>query len=420
MTVPQMDEQRVGGGARRRRQRIVVLSVIVAVLSAITVVVLVAGRKDAVVPRSNVLIGTVERGPMLLSVRGTGNLVPRHTRWLTAETDVRVERIVVFPGTRVKADTVILELHNGRVQDDYLAAEMQYQAAVLDHRVKQTELRVQSLQARAELGKVESELAAARAQEKIERMALDKDVIPRIQYQKTEIDLAQLISRQQVEKARVAEIDANAQASLQSDTLRVSQLKNTMDLRRREVDALRVRAGVEGVVQRVLVEEGQQVPEGTKVALVSRPEELEAELRIPETEARDLQPGQAALVDTRNGKMAGTLSRIDPEVVDGTVKVRIAFSDTLVPGARPDLSVDGTITLGRLADVLFVRTPVNAQRDSQARLFKVQGDIAQRVPVTIGHESSRFVEIKGGLKQGDRVILSDMSAYDDQSRLRLD
>lgn len=415
-----MDKRRDVTPAIRRRRRVIAGSIFVVAIAASVVALLASAKRDVEVARSSVILGTVEQGAMLLTVRGAGNLVPRHTRWLTAETDVRVERVIVFPGTEVTADTVILELHNGRVEDEYRAARTQYEAAVLDHRAKQTQLRVESLQARAELGKLQSELAAARAQERIERMALDKDVIPRIQYQKTEIDLAQLISREAIETTRSAETDANAAAQIQSDALRVAQLKSTLDLRRREVDALQVRAGVGGVLQRLLVEEGQQVPEGTKLALVSRPDDLEAELRIAETEARDLEPGQAAVVDTRNGKMAGSVSRIDPEVVEGTVRVRIAFTDALVPGARPDLSVDGMITLGRLDDVLYLRTPINAQRDSRALLFKLQGDRAERVPVVIGNESSSFVEIREGLQRGDQIILSDMSAYDDQSHLTID
>lgn len=415
-----MDKQRAQASGWHKHRKAILATGSAILLIVVTVTLLVIGRKDVEILRSSIVIGKVERGEMLLTVRGLGNLVPRHARWQTSETDVRVERILVFPGTEVSADTVIMELHNARVQDNYQAAETQYQAALLDHRAKRTQLRVQVLQARADLSKVESELEAARAQEKIERFALDKGVIPQIQYDKTRIDLDQLKARFGIERDRSTETDADMVAQLRSDELRIAQLKNTRDLRKRELDALHVRAGIDGVLQRLLIEEGQQVPEGTKLALVSKPSDLEAELRVPETQARDIEPGQLAVIDTRNGKMTGKVSRIDPEVVDGTVKVRVSFEGKPAPGARPDLSVDGVITVGRLDDALFVRRPINAQRDSQVTLFRVQGDEAKRVPVGIGSESSNFVEIKDGLRLGDQVILSDMSAYDDHDRIRLD
>lgn len=372
------------------------------------------------VDQSSVLVDTVKRGELLREVRGPGTLVPKEIRWISAETAARVERIVVKPGAAVEADTILLELSNPELQDQLLAAESAVTAAESDLAAKRTELKSRLLDEQAALAAANAEYASSRMQAEAEKPLAEKGIIPAVQYKRTLITLDQLKLRVGIERQRVAEFQRNIDAQVAAEKARLDQLANTRELRRRQADALHVRAGIAGVLQRVPLEEGQQVSAGTNLARVARPGDLMAELRIAETQAKDVLLEQRVRIDTRNGIVDGRVLRVDPAVQNGSVQVDVELTGTLPTGARPDLSVDGTIEIARLPDVLNVGRPAFGQPDSEVRLFRVGEDgIATRVPVRLGKASVNRVEIQGGLEVGDRVLLSDTSAWDQYDRIRL-
>ncbi len=373
------------------------------------------------VERSSVLLGSVQRGELLREVRGPGTLVPKEIRWIAAETSARVERIVVKPGAMVESDTVILELSNPEVDDQLLGAKAALVAAESDLAAKRTELNSRLLDERSSLARAISDHEIARIQAEAESSLAEKGIIPAVQYRKSLIVLEQLKNRVGIEEQRVVEFQRNISAQLASEQARLDQLIGARALRQRQADALHVRAGIAGILQRVAVEEGQQVAAGSNMARVARPGELMAELRIAETQAKDIVLGQPVRVDTRNGLVDGRVLRVDPAVQNGSVQVDVELLGALPSGARPDLSVDGTIEIERLPDVLNVGRPAFGQADSQVRLFRVDPDssIATRVPVQLGKASVNRIEVQQGLAAGDQVILSDTSGWDQHDHIRL-
>lgn len=405
---------------RKRRRQLAFGAVAAALFLAFGVGLARLGPALPKVERSTVLIDTVRSGELLREVRGPGTLVPKEIRWIAAETPARVERILVKPGATLAADTVILELGNPELQDQLLAAETAVTAAHSDLAARRTELHSRLLDERSALAAARSDLAVAQMQAEAEGPLAEKGIIPRIQYRKTLIQVEQLATRVELEEQRVASFRDNIEAQLAAEQARLEQLENTRELRRRQVDALHVRAGIAGVLQQVPVEEGQQLAAGTNLARVARPGDLMAELRVAETQAKDVAPGQVARIDTRNGVVAGRVLRVDPAVQNGSVQVDVELVGALPAGARPDLSVDGTIELERLADVLQIGRPVFGQPDSTVQLFRVAADgTATRVPVELGKASVNRIEVRAGLAAGDRVILSDTAAFDQHERIRL-
>ncbi len=406
---------------RKRRRQILIGGAVVAVLAVATLGLARLGPAVPSVERSSVLVDTVKRGELLREVRGPGTLVPKEIRWIAAETAARVERIVVRPGAAVKADTVILELSNPEVEDQLLTAKAAVTAAQADLAAKRTDLKSKQLDEQSALALAKSDYETARMQAEAEKVVAEKGVIPAVQYRKSLVTLDQLKQRVSIEEQRVVEFGRNIAAQIAAEQARIDQLVGTRDLRQRQADALHLRAGIAGVLQQVPVEEGQQVVAGTNLARVARPDSLRAELRIAETQAKDVVLGQSVKVDTRNGIVEGKVSRVDPAVQNGTVQVDVDLIGKLPPGARPDLSVDGTIEIERLPDVLYVGRPAFGQPDSEVRLFKLDpaSGIAARVPVRLGKSSVNLIEIKQGLNAGDQVILSDTSAYDQHDRIRL-
>jgi HlyD family secretion protein len=415
-----MDIQRDDLKQRKRRQRILMGTVGgVAVLLA---AVLIARLEPAAprVERGTVWTDTVKRGEMLREVRGPGTLVPKAIRWIAAETEARVERIVVMPGAVVEPDTVILELSNPVVEDQLAAAQSEFVSAQASYAARQSELESQLLDQRANLAAVEAEYEGARLQAEAERDLADKGIIPRIQFRRSQLTADSLKVRLDIEHDRIAMTSQNIGKQLEAERSRIDQLARTRDLRQRQSDALQLKAGIAGVLQQVPVEEGQQVLAGTNLARVARPDVLMAELRIAETQAKDIVIGQPVKVDTRNGIVAGSVMRIDPAVLNGTVQVDVDLTGELPPGARPDLSVDGTIEIERLDDVLYVGRPAFGQPGAQTTLFRINGDgEALRVPVELGRASVNLIEIVQGLAEGEQVILSDTSAWDQYDRIRL-
>lgn len=404
---------------KRRRQLLIGAAVGILVIAAAGGI-MALGPAMPSVERSSVLVDTVKRGELLREVRGPGTLVPKEIRWIAAETSARVERIRVKPGAEVDADTVIMELSSPVVDDQLLAAKTALTAAQSDLAAKRTELQSRLLDQQAAQAQAKTDYETARMQAESEKSVAEKGIIPAVQYKKSLVVLEQLKYRVDIEQQRVAEFRRNISAQLAAEKARLDQLANTRDLRQRQADGLQVRAGIAGVLQRVPVEEGQQVDAGTNLARVARPGDLMAELRIAETQAKDILIGQSARIDTRNGIVDGKVLRVDPAVQNGTVQVDVELEGKLPAGARPDLSVDGTIEIERLKDVLYVGRPAFGQPDSEVRLFKVDADgIAARVTVQLGRSSVNLIEVRNGLKVGDRVILSDTSAYDQSDKIRL-
>ena len=405
---------------KRRRQYLIGAGVAVLVLVAIAGLSAL-GPAVPSIERSSVLVDTVKRGELLREVRGPGTLVPKEIRWIAAETAAHVERIVIKPGAIVKPDTVILELANPEVDDQLLAAKTAVIAAESDLAAKRTDLNSKLLDEQSALAQVKSEYETARMQAEAEKPVAEKGVIPAVQYKKSMVILEQYKDRMAIEEQRVVEFRRNISSQVAAEQARLDQLVATRELRQRQADALHVRAGIEGILQQVPVEEGQQVAAGANLARVARPGELMAELRIAETQAKDVALGQPVKVDTRNGVVDGKVLRVDPAVQNGTVQVDVELDGKLPPGARPDLSVDGTIQIERLPDVVYVGRPAFGQPDSEVRLFRLDasGDVASRVPVMLGKSSVNLIEIVKGLNPGDKVILSDTSAYDQNDRVRL-
>ena len=405
---------------RKRRRQLLLAGVAGSLVLAAGIGLAMLGPALPAVERASVLVDTVKRGELLREVRGPGSLVPKEIRWIAAETAARVERVRVKPGAQVAADTVILELSNPEVDDQLLAANAALTAAQSDLAARRTDLRSRLLDQQSGLAQARTDFETARMQAESEKTLAEKGIIPAVQYRKSLVILEQLEFRVGIEEQRVAEFERNIRAQLAAEQARLDQLASTRELRRRQADALNVRAGIAGILQSVPVEEGQQVAAGSNLARVARPGELMAELRIAETQAKDIVIGQPARIDTRNGIVAGKVLRIDPAVQNGSVQVDVELVGELPGGARPDLSVDGTVEIERLADVLYVGRPAFGQPETEVRLFKVDADgVAERVPVRLGRSSVNLVEIRQGLAVGDRVVLSDTSAHDQHDRIRL-
>lgn len=373
------------------------------------------------VDRATVWVDTVKRGPMLRQVRGSGTLVPEEIRWIPAITEGRVERQLVQPGAVVKAETVLLELSNPEVEQAALEAEMQLKAAEAEYANLRVQLESQRLTQQAQAAMVQAEYRQAKLQaEANEELAKDR-LISDLMLKLSKVRAEELATRHEIEQKRLEISAESVKAQLAVQQARVEQLRALFQLRRSQVEALRVRAGVGGVLQQVLVEVGQQVTPGMNLARVANPTRLKAEVRIAETQAKDIQIGQRAFIDTRNGVVPGHVIRIDPAVQNGTVTVDVALDGSLPKGARPDMSVDGTIEIERLEDVIYVGRPAFGQERSVVGLFKLVdgGKSAVRVPVKLGRSSVNTIEIVEGLQPGDQVILSDMSAWDAFDRIRL-
>jgi HlyD family secretion protein len=406
----------------RRRKQLIAGGIGAVVLLAAGIALATLEPAAPGVARASVWIDTVKRGEMLREVRGPGTLVPREIRWIAAETNARIERVVVKPGATVDADTVILELTNPEVIDQLLAAQSALTAAQADLTARRVDLENQLLDLEARIATTEADHEAAVLRADAEGELNRRGIVSTLQFKQTALSARQFGTRLKIERERAAKFRQNISAQLAAEGARISQLENTAALRQRQADALRVRAGIAGVLQQVPVEEGQQVAAGTNLARVARPDLLMAELRIAETQAKDIVVGQPVKVDTRNGVVAGTVARIDPAVLNGTVQVDVELPPELPTGARPDLSVDGTIEIERLPDVLYVGRPAFGQPETQATLFRLDegSDTARRVPVRLGRASVSLIEVQQGLAVGDRVVLSDTSQWDRFDRIKLE
>ncbi len=374
-----------------------------------------------VVERSSVYIDEVKRGSFNRQVRGLGTLVPERILVIPANVEGRVTRRLILPGARVSRDTVVLEMSNPKLEQDLVEAESQLKAAEAELKNIQAQVESQGFQQEAQAAQVESEFQQAQVQYEANLQLVKLGVVDRITLRKSEVAAEQLRTRRDLEKRRIDIVNESAKAQVAAQAAKIEQLRALRDLRKVQFAELRVKAGFSGVLQRVEVEEGQLAPAGTVLARLSDPSLLKAELKIPETQAKDVGFNLPASVDTRNGVVPGHVVRIDPAVKDGTVTVDVTLDGKLPDGARPDMSVEGVIELERLSNVRYVGRPVLAQPHMMAGLFKLEPDgvHAVRTPVRIGRVSVSVVEVEDGLAEGDRVILSDMSAWDGQNRIKL-
>lgn len=405
---------------KKRRQFLFVVTA-VAVVAFISVGLAQLEPRAPEVDRQEVWIEAVHRGEMLRRVRGPGTLVPEEIRWISTSTEGRVERIVLKPGTGVEADSVILELSNPELEQEMRDAELALRATEAQQRNLKVQLESDLLDQEADLARVKAELEAARLQAEADQELFDSGLIPDINLKRSLLQRDQLENRHRIEQQRLGKAEEAVQARLDSSRAELEQRRALYELRHEQVEQLHVRAGIDGVLQEVPVQSGQRISPGENLARVARPDTLKAELRIPETQAKDVVIGQKAEIDTRNGIIDGRVSRIDPAVREGTVLVDVALQGELPRGARPDLSVDGTIEIERLPDVLYVGRPAYGQPESTIQLFKLvdEGTAAVRVPVQLGRSSVNTIEIVNGLLEGDQVILSDVSRWDGNDQLRI-
>jgi HlyD family secretion protein len=373
------------------------------------------------VDKSTVWVDTVKRGPMVRQVRGLGTLVPEDIRWIPVLTDARVDELVLRPGAVVKPDSIILKLSNPDLEQATEDATLQRKGAEADLLNTKAKLESDLLTQRATAATVYSDYEQAKLDlERKEKLYKD-GLAPDMDLKIAQFKAQELAKRNQIELDRVETQKKAAEAQIATSNAKVDQLRALEALKRKQMAALNVRAGINGVLELEPVEVGQRVTAGTNVARVADPTRLKAQIRIAETQAKDVQIGQRAEVDTRNGVVEGRVSRVDPSVVNGTVTVDVIFSGPLPAGARADLTVDGTIELERMADVVYVGRPAFGQELSTVGLFKLvdNGQDAVRVQVKLGRSSVNTIEIQGGLQPGDQVILSDMSAWDRYDRITL-
>jgi HlyD family secretion protein len=393
-------------------------------LFAISIIAFGVSRLRPAAPaleRSTALIETVKRGPMLRDVHGTGTLVAEDIRIIAASTAGRVDRVFVEPGTLVSPGTVLLQLSNPELQQSAVDADYQVKAAEAEQKNLKVRLESERMTQQSVTATVKAEYQQARLQLDADEALTKKGVLPALSLKLSQVRTQDLANRYEIEQKRLDVVSRSAAAQVAAQEARVSQLRALLKLKNEQVNNLRVLAGTSGVLQQMTVEEGQQVSPGTNLARVVEPQHLKAELKIAETQVKDVKIGQRAQIDTRNGMIPGHVSRMDPAAEQGTFKVDVALDGALPASARPDLTVEGTIELERLDDVIYITRPSFGQAFSTIKLFKLDpdGNTATRVQVKVGRTSVNALEILEGLQPGDRVILSETAALDAFDHIRL-
>lgn len=416
-----MDIARPDQSKQKRRRLIQRVSIAAAVLIAVTIWLAQLKPASPTVERSLVFIDTVKRGPMVRQVRGLGTLVPEEIRWIPARTQARVERIILRPGAAVEPDSVILVLHNPDVEQLAANAESQLAAAEAEFVNLKVQVQRDVLTAESLAAAAKADFEQAKLRDEVNEKLFKQGLVTELDLKVGRITSEQAAARHTIEQKRFAFAKEMVGPQLAVKEGELGRLRAQAKLRRDDVAALSVRAGMSGVLQLLPVEIGAQVQPGANIARVANPTRLKAEVRVAETQAKDIQIGQVAEVDTRNGVVAGKVSRVDPSVQNGTVTVEIALTGDLPRGARPDLSIDGMIELERLNEVVFVGRPAFGQEKSTVGIFRLEaeGAYAARTRVQLGRSSVNTIEIVSGLAPGDRVILSDMSQWDANDRIKL-
>jgi HlyD family secretion protein len=420
-----MDILRDESVKRKKRRKQVILTVI-AVIAVLGITLGVSRLKPAApsVEYGTIWPDTVKRGSMLRQVRGLGSLVPipEDVRLIPAETDVRVERILILPGTPVKPDSLIMELSNPQVAQEAVSADLELKSAEAEYHNTKAKVDSDLMTLKAGEATVDADYENAKRDAAANRELAKIGVLSESALKTSLAKEKEMATRHQIEQDRIAESTKAVETQLAVQQANIEQKRALAVLKHRQLDALKVRAGITGVLQELPVQVGQRATQGTILAKVVQPEHLKAELKIPETQAKDIVIGQSAEIDTHNGVVKGTVSRIDPAVQNGTVTVDVKLDEPPPKGARPDLSVDGTITLERLDNVLYVGRPAFGQEKSTVSMFKMDpdGKSATRTRVELGRSSVNTIEIVRGLKEGDQVILSDMSRWDANDHIRLE
>jgi HlyD family secretion protein len=416
-----MDVQRTGVKERRQKQRLLLAGGAALVAVLLTFWIYQLEPAAPIAERANLWIDQVGRGPMLRDVRAPGSLVPEESRWLSLSTEGVVERIVLRPGVTVTPDSIIVELTNPELEQRLEDARLALAAGEADLTNLRVGLESDFLTQTAEAARIEADWNEARLQLEANEALWKDKLISELDLKRSRIRAEQLARRVSIEKERIEKTRSSHEAQLAANRAQLDQLRAIHGLRRAEVGNLFLRAGLAGVLQEVPVEVGQRIPSGQSIARVANPTRLKAELRVAETQAKDLVIGLVAEIDTRNGIVQGRLARIDPAVRDGSVLVDVTFDGPLPAGARPDLSVDGRIEIERLDDVLFVARPSFGNPHSQVGLFRLDpdGDYARRVQVLLGRASVDKIEIVSGLEVGNQVIVSDTSQWQDAEVLRV-
>ena len=373
------------------------------------------------VERATVWLDTVKRGPMTREVRGLGTLIPEEVLWIPAPMEGRVDRILALPGTPVTAETLLIELVNPELQQAAVDADYQVKAAEAQREDARVKLQSDRLTLRSLAAEVEASYQQARLTADRDANLYKEGLLIELTMKLSSISAERLARRVAIEQERLKINEDSTTAQLAAQQARVEQLRALARLKRSQVESLKVRAGAAGVLQQLDVKVGQRVGSGFLLAKVAQPERLKAELKVPETQAKDIIIGQKAAIDTRNGVIPGHVTRIDPAVQSGTVTVDVKLDGALPQGARPDLSVDGTIELEHLESVVYVGRPAFGQPSSTVGLFRLEpdGKGAVRVQVKLGRTSVNTIEVLEGLQVGNQVILSDMSAWDAYDRVRL-
>jgi HlyD family secretion protein len=416
-----MDIARPSNARKKRIRQIIYGAVGLAAVALVTVGLSRLKPAAPTVERAVVFPDTVKRGPMVRQVRGLGTLTPEDIRWIPATTQGRVEQIILRPGTAVKAGDVVLVLSNPQLEQQLQDAQLKLEAAEAGLANTKVSLQNDLLTQRAASANIEADYNKAKMQAQMNEALAKDQLVSELVLKQSQVDADSLGVRNQISKDQLDSKTDSAKALMAVQQSLVDQARAFLRLTQQQRDELKVRAGIDGMLQLVPVEVGQQVAPGTNLARVANPSRLKAEIKIAETQAKDIQLGQKAEVDTRNGVVEGRVARIDPSVQNGTRTVDVTLTGALPKGAVPDLSVDGTIELERLADVLSMGRPAFGQDQSVVGLFKLTEDgvTAERVQVKLGKSSVNTIEILSGLKVGDQVILSDMSAYDAYDRIRL-
>jgi RND family efflux transporter MFP subunit len=410
---------------RQKRRRQIIWS-IAALVVLVGVTVGISRLKPAAptVDRSTIWTDTVKRGSMLRQVRGLGSLIPSHedVRQIPAETEATVIRIDKLPGSQVTADTVLVEMVNPQLEQEALDAQLQVKAAEAEYQSLKVKLQSDLMDQRAGAATVNADYNEAQRQAQTDKSLYDLGVISGLAAKASAGKAQELTTRDKIEDERLKINERAIASQLAVQQAKVDEMRALAGLKQTQLQRLKVQAGVDGVLVELPLQVGQHVLPGTELAKIVQPNHLMAELKIPETQARDVQIGEPASIDTHNGVIAGEVSRVDPAVQNGTVTVDVKLTGELPKGARPDLSVDGTIDLEKLDNVLYVGRPAFGQESSTISMFKLDpsGNAASRVQVKTGRASVNQIQIDTGLKEGDTVILSDMSRWDNTDRVRLE
>jgi multidrug resistance efflux pump len=419
-----MDISRPDLKAKKRRRQALTIAIGVVLVAAITFLVMRLKPAAPSVDRSVVWTDIVKRGPMVRQVRGLGTLVPREDaiRQIPAQSEATVVRILTLPGSDVKADTILMELSDPQLSQEALDAELSLKSARADLSNVQVKVQSDLMAQKSTAATVNADYKQAQRQAQIDKSLYSLGVISGLAYSGSQGTADQLSTRDKLQEQTVEINEKAVESQLAVQQAKVAQAEAIYGLKKQQLDALRVRAGIAGVLTDMPLAVGQHVTMGTMLAQVVVRNQLKAQLKIAETQARDIEIGQPASIDTHNGLADGIVSRIDPAVQNGTVTVDVKLVGALPEGARPDLSVDGTIDLERMKDVLYVGRPAFGNENSTISLFKLdqQGKGAVRVPVKVGRASVNAIQVLEGLHEGDTVILSDMSRWDTTDRIRLD